>query len=195
MKTIPFAIYQNTTVGSPILSQNAKKATVDLFNSMGQLEGLCAPRGFFAVDYSPLESFLEQLVSAVLKTDAALGLLRDENAKLLQDRQETAELRKKLELLEKKVAVAEDKIKTKADQASVASIAQDVAASHVATAIQEVKNELFTLGKKRDTDFRSTMIRMNEIEEHIAQVQDAKADKTDKIEVESYSLAERFKPR
>ena len=147
---------------------------------MGQspeLEGLCAPRGFFAVDYTPLESFLEQLVSAVLKTDAELGRLREENSSLLKDRQETAELRKKLENLEKKVAVTEDKIKTKADQASIASIALDVAATHVATAVQELKNELWTIGKRQETDLKSMILRMNDFEEQIAQVKDSKAEK------------------
>ena len=149
---------------------------------MGQspeLEGLSAPRGFFAVDYSPLENFLEQLVTAVLKTDTELSRLREENATLMQDRQQTELLRKKVEILEKKLSAAEDRIKTKADHASVSTIALEAANDCVSTAMQEVTNDLWMIKKRQDTDLQGVLSKMTGIEEQVGKVQESKADKVE----------------
>ncbi len=133
------------------------------------------------MDYAPLETFLEQLVTALQNTDAELDRLREENKVLMSDRVQTAAMKKKLEALEKKLAAAEDRIKTKADHSLVTSIANEAASLQVATAVQEVKNELWTLKKMQETQSSASVSKIVTIEENIAAIKDSKADKTEVI--------------
>ncbi len=148
---------------------------------MGQSDLLAAPRGFFAMDYAPLENFLEQLVAALQKTDAELDHLREENKVLMSDRTQAAAMKKKLEALEKKLNATDDKIKTKADHSMVTTIANEAASTQVAVAVQEVKNELWALKKKQESQSSDSVTKIATIEENIAAIKDTKADKTEVI--------------
>jgi hypothetical protein len=156
-------------------------------------QGLAAPKASLRIDSSPLDSFLEKLLGAVLQTDAELTKLREENAALKKDvtalqasdartmRVELNDVMKRVQDLESKLMAAENKLQQKADSNDLAEIRdQAEAGNRTATEVSNNFDSFKSDTAKQTKEIRSQISSIsNQLNEQISKLSESKANKSD----------------
>lgn len=156
-------------------------------------QGLAAPKASLRIDSSPLDSFLEKLLSAVLQTDAELTKLRDENVALRKDvaalqssdsktmRVELNDVMKRVLDLEIKLAAAENKLQQKADSSVLSEVRdQAEAGNRIATEVSNNFDSFKSDSSKQTKEIRSQISSVsNQLNEQISKLSETKANKSE----------------
>ena len=151
------------------------------------------------VDTTPLDSFLEKLLGAVLQTDIDLAKLREENAALRRDvvalqasdartmRVELTDVIKRVQELESKLAAADAKLQQKADNDALSEV-REQAESGTRVAM-EVSNNFANFkveAAKQTKEIRTQISSMsNQMNEQISKLAESKANKSDMAQCSS----------
>ncbi len=151
------------------------------------------------VDTTPLDSFLEKLLGAVIQTDAELAKLREENAALKRDvvalqasdartmRVELTDVMKRVQELESKLAAADVKLQQKADNDALSEVREQAeSGNRVAMEVSNNFANFKTDAAKQTKEIRTQISSMsNQLNEQISKLAESKANKSDMAQCSS----------
>jgi hypothetical protein len=162
-------------------------------------QGLAAPKACMKVDTTPLDSFLEKLLGAVLQTDADLAKLREENAALKKDvvalqasdartmRVELSDVIKRVQELESKFEAANLKLQQKADNDDLSEVREQAeSGNRVAMEVSNNFSNFKVEAAKQTKEIRTQISSIsNQLNEQISKLAESKANKSDMAQCSS----------